>query len=354
MHQFFHYLTLGFLWKGLLIAVEISVASFFAALPFALGVALMRMSNRRVVRWLPVPYIWVMRGTPILLQLLFWYNVLPLIGIRASAMLTAIIGLALNEIAFMAEIIRGGLLSVKQTQRDAAAALGFKPWQILQRVVIPQAHALDRARDVQRGDHHRQEHVAGVGDHRRRAHPSQRAGRLGQLRVRRSVPGRRRDVSGRHQRDRAVAGLARGPPEHRAPGPDHRPGGAPGSRGRRADGAGETGQRRRPKRRRRGRGRSPGRRRSVRRRRGDRRVCRIPGDLRPSRRALRADRRRPQVVPRQRGAQGRQRRRRAGQRAVPDRPQRVGQDDPAADDQPPRSRSTAARSPSEASTSATA
>ena len=139
MHQFFHYLTLGFLWKGLLIAVEISVASFFAALPFALGVALMRMSNRRVVRWLPVPYIWVMRGTPILLQLLFWYNVLPLIGIRASAMLTAIIGLALNEIAFMAEIIRGGLLSVKQTQRDAAAALGFKPWQILQRVVIPQA-----------------------------------------------------------------------------------------------------------------------------------------------------------------------------------------------------------------------
>ena len=139
MSQFTHYLTLGFLWQGLLIAIEISVAAFVAALPFALGLALMRMSRNAVVRWLPVPFLWVMRGTPILLQLLFWYNVLPLIGLHTSAMATAIIGMALNEIAFMAEIIRGGLLSVRQTQRDAAAALGLKRWQVLQRVVLPQA-----------------------------------------------------------------------------------------------------------------------------------------------------------------------------------------------------------------------
>jgi polar amino acid transport system permease protein len=139
MSQFTHYLTLPFLWQGLLIAIEISLAAFFGALPFALGVALMRMSRNRIVRWLPVPFIWIMRGTPILLQLLFWYNVLPTIGIHTSAMATAIIGLVLNEIAFMAEIIRGGLLSVKQTQRDAAAALGLKRWQVLHRVVIPQA-----------------------------------------------------------------------------------------------------------------------------------------------------------------------------------------------------------------------
>ncbi len=139
MSQFTHYLTLGFLWQGLLIAIEISAAAFFAALPFALGVALMRMSRNLITRWLPVPFIWVMRGTPILLQMLFWYNVLPLIGIHTSAMATAIIAMALNEIAFMAEIIRGGLLAVKQTQRDAAAALGLKRWQVLHRVVIPQA-----------------------------------------------------------------------------------------------------------------------------------------------------------------------------------------------------------------------
>src|SRR6185312_2239840 len=139
MSQFTHYLTLPFLWQGLLIAIEISLAAFFGALPFALGVALMRMSRNLLTRWLPVPFIWVMRGTPILLQLLFWYDVLPELGIRTSAVATAIIGLALNEIAFMAEIIRGGLLSVRQTQRDAAAALGLKRWQVLQRVVIPQA-----------------------------------------------------------------------------------------------------------------------------------------------------------------------------------------------------------------------
>jgi polar amino acid transport system permease protein len=139
MSQFTHYLTLGFLWQGLLIAIEISAAAFFAALPFALGIALMRMSRNLVTRWIPVPFIWVMRGTPILLQLLFWYNVLPLIGIHTSAMVTAIIGMTLNEIAFMAEIIRGGLLAVKQTQRDAAAALGLNRWQVLHRVVIPQA-----------------------------------------------------------------------------------------------------------------------------------------------------------------------------------------------------------------------
>jgi polar amino acid transport system permease protein len=139
MDQFLHYLSLSFLWKGLLIAMEISVASFVLALPFALGVALMRLSDKRLVRWAPAPFIWIMRGTPILLQLLFWYNVLPLVGIHVNAVTTAIIGLALNEIAFMAEIIRGGLQSVKQTQRDAAAALGLRPIQILRRVVLPQA-----------------------------------------------------------------------------------------------------------------------------------------------------------------------------------------------------------------------
>jgi len=139
LHQFFHYLSLGFLWKGLLFALEIAVISFLGSLPFALGVATMRMSKSALVRMIPLPYIWVMRGTPILLQLLFWYNALPLIGIRASALVTAIIGLLLNEIAFAGEIIRGGLLSVKQTQRDAAAALGMRRLQILHRVVIPQA-----------------------------------------------------------------------------------------------------------------------------------------------------------------------------------------------------------------------
>jgi polar amino acid transport system permease protein len=94
MQQFLDYLTLDFLWGGLLIAIEIAVISFLVSLPPALLIALMRLSDKRIVRAIPGPYIWVMRGTPILLQLLFWYNVLPLIGIRVSAIVTAIIGLA--------------------------------------------------------------------------------------------------------------------------------------------------------------------------------------------------------------------------------------------------------------------
>ncbi|MES1952619.1 polar amino acid ABC transporter inner membrane subunit [Salinisphaera sp. S4-8] len=136
---FLHYLTLPLLWEGLKTAMIIAVIAFAAALPFSLGMAMMRLSHYRIVRLLPIPYIWVMRGTPILLQLLFWYNVLPLIGLGLSAFWTAVLGLMLNEIAFMSEIIRGGLQSIKKTQRDAASALGLTSWQIMYRVIMPQA-----------------------------------------------------------------------------------------------------------------------------------------------------------------------------------------------------------------------
>ncbi|OBS10216.1 amino acid ABC transporter permease/ATP-binding protein [Acidihalobacter prosperus] len=134
-----HYLAMPVLWHGLWLAVVIAVCSFGAALVPGLLVAIARMSNNALLRVLPAPFIWVMRGTPVLLQLLFWYNVLPLLGLRLSALMTAILGLALNEVAFMAEIFRGGLQSVKRTQRDAAAALGLTPFMVMARVVLPQA-----------------------------------------------------------------------------------------------------------------------------------------------------------------------------------------------------------------------
>ncbi|MFN8234206.1 MAG: ABC transporter permease subunit [Actinomycetota bacterium] len=139
MDDFLHYLTLPYLWRGLLLALEISVLAMATALPFALLLAVMRLSRFRIVRLLPVPFIWVMRGTPLLLQLVFWYNFLPQIGLRFSSTVTAIIGLSLNEIAFSGEIIRGGIVSVKQAPRDAAAALGMPGWLVMRRVVLPQA-----------------------------------------------------------------------------------------------------------------------------------------------------------------------------------------------------------------------
>ncbi|HCO02381.1 MAG TPA: polar amino acid ABC transporter permease [Actinobacteria bacterium] len=139
MSNFTHYLTFGFLWRGLLIALEISLFSLAGAFPLALLVAVMRLSKVAVIRWLPAPFIWLMRGTPLLLQLLFWYSILPLVGLHASALVTAVIALGLNEVAFSAEIIRGGIQSVRQAQRDAGAALGMSSWLVLRRVVLPQA-----------------------------------------------------------------------------------------------------------------------------------------------------------------------------------------------------------------------
>ena len=139
MSQLAHYFTLPFLWRGLLVAVEISFFSFVIAVPLAVFLALMRLSHNRWVRLLPAPFIWVMRGTPLLLQLVFWYDILPQIGVHVSADVTAIIALALNEIAFSGEIIKGGISAVKHAQREAGTSLGMSRWTVLHRIVLPQA-----------------------------------------------------------------------------------------------------------------------------------------------------------------------------------------------------------------------
>jgi polar amino acid transport system permease protein len=90
------------------------------------------------VRWLAGVYIWLFRGTPVLLQLIFVFNVLPLVGLRFSSFSCAVIALSLNEAAYMAEIIRGGSLGIDRGQRTAAHMLGLTRWQTLVHVVWPQ------------------------------------------------------------------------------------------------------------------------------------------------------------------------------------------------------------------------
>jgi polar amino acid transport system permease protein len=139
MHDIWHYVTYPFLWQGLFVAVEITVLSLLIGWPLSVLMAMVRLSKRRLVRGIAAPYIWIMRGTPILLQLIFFYDVLPEIGIRVNATATAIIALSLNEVAFSGEIIKGGIQSVRPSQRRAAAALGMKNGLIMRRVVLPQA-----------------------------------------------------------------------------------------------------------------------------------------------------------------------------------------------------------------------
>src|ERR1700692_2875557 len=104
-----------------------------------LGLALARLSNVGVVRGGAWAYIWFMRGTPQLLQLVFLYDALPPLGVKLDSFTTAVVGFALNEAAFSAEIIRGGILSVNRNQSLAAAAFGMGPLLPRRRMLLPQA-----------------------------------------------------------------------------------------------------------------------------------------------------------------------------------------------------------------------
>jgi polar amino acid transport system permease protein len=133
------YLTSPFLLQGALLAIEISLVSLILGLLLGLMLALMRLAPFSIVRGAAWVYIWFVRGTPLLLQLVFIYDVLPAIGIKLNTFTTAVIGFSLNEAAFAAEIIRGGILSVNKSQGLAAAALGMPPLLTLRRIIMPQA-----------------------------------------------------------------------------------------------------------------------------------------------------------------------------------------------------------------------
>jgi len=139
MEAFFQYLTLPFLLEGLWLTLRIFVASMVGGLTIGLLIALMRLSPYRLFSALAWAYVWLLRGTPVLLQLVFLFDALPLIGIVMPAITTAIIGFSLNEAAFAGEIIRGGILSVNRNQTLAAASLGMGPLLTLRRIVLPQA-----------------------------------------------------------------------------------------------------------------------------------------------------------------------------------------------------------------------
>src|SRR5260370_21889178 len=134
--DFLSYVVSSFLLRGALLAIEISVLSMAFGLALGLGLALMRLSRHAALRGPAWCYIWFMRGTPLLLQLVFIYDVLPAIGIQLDTFTTALIGFSLNDAAFVGEIIRGGVLSVSRNQGIAAGALGRPHLLAMRRVIL--------------------------------------------------------------------------------------------------------------------------------------------------------------------------------------------------------------------------
>jgi polar amino acid transport system permease protein len=143
--------------EGLRVTIELTVIAMAIGIVLGVLLAVMRLSPNPLVSggsWL---YIWFFRGTPVLVQLLFWYNIAALypkiaLGIPfgpafvhadANTLITpftaAILGLGLNEGAYMAEIVRAGIISVPEGQSDAARSLGMTRLQTMRRIVLPQA-----------------------------------------------------------------------------------------------------------------------------------------------------------------------------------------------------------------------
>lgn len=136
---FFGYLVSPFLMGGAWTTLWLTVVSAVLGLLIGFGVAAARMSGLRAARAAAESYVWLLRGTPLLVQLVILYTGLPQIGIRFTVLQAAILGLSLNEGAYLSEVIRGAILSVTQGQRSAALALGMSRAQAMRDVILPQA-----------------------------------------------------------------------------------------------------------------------------------------------------------------------------------------------------------------------
>jgi polar amino acid transport system permease protein len=133
------YASSSFLLDGALTAIEIAALAMVGGVLLGLMLALMRLSTLPPIHGTAWLYIWFMRGTPLILQLVFLYDALPVVGIKLDSFTTAVVGFMLNEAAFSAEIIRGGIVSVDRRQSLAAASFGMGPFLTLRRIILPQA-----------------------------------------------------------------------------------------------------------------------------------------------------------------------------------------------------------------------
>lgn len=152
------YFTSASVLEGLVVTLELTVVAMLAGVVIGVVLAVMRMSDAPVVSSVAWAYIWFFRGTPVLVQLLFWYNLsylfpqitlgvpftdVTFMTVNANTWVTplvaACLGLSLNEGAYMAEIVRAGINAVDEGQHEAAAALGMTKMRALRLVVLPQA-----------------------------------------------------------------------------------------------------------------------------------------------------------------------------------------------------------------------
>ncbi|MCP3167478.1 ABC transporter permease subunit [Myxococcus qinghaiensis] len=126
--------------QGLGLTLGLTVLALVSGMPLGLAVALGRRVRFRPLSWLCAAYVEGLRGTPLLVQIIFIYYALPqLLGVDLAPMLAAVLALTLNSAAYVAEIFRAGIASVDAGQEEAARALGMGRAQVMRYVILPQA-----------------------------------------------------------------------------------------------------------------------------------------------------------------------------------------------------------------------
>lgn len=124
--------------KGFGTTLELFALTLVLAIPLGLLVCFCSMSKFKPLSYFTRTLIWIVRGTPLILQLFVFYLGLPFIGIRIDKTLVAIIAFTINYSAYFSEIFRGGILAVPKGQHEAATVLGLSKPQTFFRVILPQ------------------------------------------------------------------------------------------------------------------------------------------------------------------------------------------------------------------------
>lgn len=128
------------MFEGVKILLELFFVTTIFSIPLGIAVAFVRLSNNKIASSVSSFYIWIMRGSPLLLQMMFFYYVLPIISPKLvfDQLTVAFIAFVINYAAYYAEIFRGGLLSIDKGQFEAAKVLGFDKATMYRRIILPQ------------------------------------------------------------------------------------------------------------------------------------------------------------------------------------------------------------------------
>lgn len=131
--------NIAYIAKGLNVTLSLYIITIIFSTPLGLLLALGRLSKIKTFNYIIDFYIWIFRGTPLLLQLFFVYYGLPIVGITFSPLTAASLTFIINYSAYLCEIFRGSILGVDKGQYEAAKVLGFSYAKTMKRIIIPQS-----------------------------------------------------------------------------------------------------------------------------------------------------------------------------------------------------------------------